>query len=115
IGNANARFDPARFVWIGSADKLVNVCVAWHSTPLHTIEDLRAREWLTGGTAARSSTVQQANVFIALGSAKLRVVKGYPSTTSMILALERGELQVACGIGWGSGQASTRCLLGGTI
>jgi tripartite-type tricarboxylate transporter receptor subunit TctC len=115
IGNVNARFDPAKFVWIGSADKLVNVCVAWHSTPLRTIEDLRAREWLVGGTAARSSTVQQANVFIALGGAKLKVVKGYPSTTSMILALERGELEVACGIGWDSVKSSTGYLQAGKI
>ena len=70
IGNINARFDPGKFVWIGSPDRLVNICVAWHTTPLRTIQDLRARDWLVGGTAARSSTVQQANVFIALGGAK---------------------------------------------
>ena len=115
IGNVNARFDPAKFVWIGSADKLVNVCVAWHTTPLRTIDDLRSREWLVGGTAARSSTVQQANVFIALGGARLKVVKGYPSTTSMILALERGELEVACGIGWDSVKSSTGYLQSGKI
>lgn len=115
IGNVNARFDPGKFTWIGSADKLVNVCVSWHTTPLRTIEDLRSREWLTGGTAARSSTVQQANVFIALGGAKLKVVKGYPSTTSMILALERGELEVACGIGWDSVKSSTGYLQAGKI
>ncbi len=115
IGNINARFEPGKFVWIGSPDRLVNVCVAWHTTPLRTIADLRAREWLVGGTAARSSTVQQANVFIALGGAKLRVVKGYPSTTSMILALERGELEVACGIGWDSVKSSTGLLQAGKI
>jgi tripartite-type tricarboxylate transporter receptor subunit TctC len=115
IGNVNARFDPGKFVWIGSPDRLVNVCVAWHTTPLRTIQDLRARDWLVGGTAARSSTVQQANVFIALGGARLRVVKGYPSTTSMILALERGELEVACGIGWDSVKSSTGYLQAGKI
>jgi tripartite-type tricarboxylate transporter receptor subunit TctC len=107
IGNKNARFEPQRMSWIGGASKLVNVCVTWHALPLRTAEDLRSREWLTGGTAARSSTVQQANVFIVLGGAKLKVVRGYPSTTSMILALERGELEIACGIGWDSVKSST--------
>ena len=115
IGNKNARFDPAKFGWLGSPDKLTNVCVTWHSLPLRTAADLRAREWLTGGTAARSSTVQEANVFIVLGGAKLKVVKGYPSTTSMILALERGELEIACGIGWDSVKSSTSYLREGKI
>src|SRR5262249_16901530 len=109
-GNANARFDPSKFVWIGSADKLVDVCVAWHTTPLRTTGALRPGEWLVGATSVRSNTVQQANIFSALGGAKLRVVKGYPGTTSLILALERGEIQVACGIGWDTVKASTSYL-----
>jgi tripartite-type tricarboxylate transporter receptor subunit TctC len=115
IGNKNARFDATKFNWIGSANKLVNTCVAWHTVPVRTIEDLRSREWLVGGTAARSSTVQQANVFIVLGGAKLKVVKGYPSSTSMLLALERGELEIACGIGWDSIKSSTGMLQTGQI
>jgi tripartite-type tricarboxylate transporter receptor subunit TctC len=115
IGNAQAKFEPAKFNWIGSANKLVNVCVAWHTVPVRTIEDLRSKEWITGGTAARSSTVQQANTFIVLGGAKLKVVQGYPSTTSMILALQRGEIQIACGIGWDSVKLSTGFLQTGEI
>lgn len=115
IGNKNARFDPTRFNWIGSANKLVNVCVAWHTVPVRTAADLRSHEWLVAGTADRSSTVQEANVFIVLGGAKLKVVKGYPSSTSMILALERGEVQIACGIGWDSVKSSTGYLQTGQI
>lgn len=115
IGNKNARFDAAKFSWIGSANKLVNVCVTWHTVPVRTIADLRSKEWVTGGTAARSSTVQQANTFIVLGGAKLKVVHGYPSTTSMILAMQRGELQIACGIGWDSVKSSTGFLQTGEI
>ena len=107
IGNKNARFDPEKFGWVGSASKLTNVCVTWHTLPLRTIEDLRRREWMTGGTAARSSTVQQAHTFMLLGGAKLKVIPGYESTTSMIMALERGEIEVACGIGFDSVKSST--------
>ncbi len=115
IGNKNARFDATKFNWLGTANKLVNTCVAWHTVPVRTAADLRSREWLVGGTAARSSTVQQANVFIVLGGAKLKVVKGYPSSTSMLLALERGELEIACGIGWDSIKSSTTMLQTGQI
>lgn len=115
IGNKQALFEPAKFGWIGSANKLVNVCVTWHTFPVRTIADLRAREWITGGTAARSSTVQQANTFIVLGGARLKVVAGYPSTTSMILAMQRGEIEIACGIGWDSVKSSTGFLQTGEI
>lgn len=115
IGNSNARFDPSKFSWIGSANRLVNVCVAWHTKPVRTIEDLRAREWVTGGTAARSSTVQQANTFKFLGGAKLKVIPGYAGTTEMLLAMERGELDIACGIGWDSVKSSTSFLTEGKI
>ena len=115
IGNANARFDPAKFIWIGSADKLVDVCIAWYSTPLRTIADLRSRGWLAGATAARSNTVEEANIFIALGGVRLKVVKGYPGTTSLILALERHEIEVACGIGWDTVKSSTGYLQEGKI
>lgn len=115
IGNAQARFDSSKFNWIGSANKLVNVCVTWHTYPVRTIADLRGKEWITGGTAARSSTVQQANTFIVLGGARLKVVQGYPSTTSMILAMQRGEIQIACGIGWDSVKSSTGFLQTGEI
>ena len=107
IGNKNARFDAAKFGWVGSASKLNNVCVTWHALPLRTIDDLRRREWVTGGTAARSSTVQQAHTFMVLGGAKLKVIPGYESTTSMIMALERGEIEIACGIGFDSVKSST--------
>jgi tripartite-type tricarboxylate transporter receptor subunit TctC len=107
IGNKNARFDPTKFGWVGSASKLTNVCVTWHTLPLRTIDDLRRREWMTGGTAARSSTVQQAHTFMVLGGARLKVIPGYDSTTSMIMALERGEIEVACGIGFDSVKSST--------
>ena len=107
IGNKNARYDPAKFGWIGSASILTNVCVTWHTHPLRTISDLRSREWVTGGTASRSSTVQQAHTFMVLGGAKLKVIPGYKSTTAMILAMERGEIEVACGIGFDSVKSST--------
>lgn len=115
LGNANARFDADKFTWIGSANKLVNVCVAWHTVPVKTIEDLRSREWVVGGTTARDSTVQMANVFSGLGGAKLKVVKGYPGSSSMILSLSRGETQIACGIGWDSIKSSTGFLQSGEI
>jgi tripartite-type tricarboxylate transporter receptor subunit TctC len=86
---------------------MVNVCVAWNTTPVRRIEDLRAKQWTVGGTAARSPSVQMANTFISLAAANFRVVKGYSGTMPMILAVERGELDIACGIGWDAVRSSS--------
>lgn len=115
LGNPATRFEPDKFTWIGSANKLVNVCVAWHTVPVRTSDDLRNKEWLVAGTTPRDSTVQMANVFIVLGGAKLKVVKGYPGSNSTILSLTRGENQIACGIGWDSIKSSTGFLQSGEI
>src|SRR6202022_4643845 len=34
--------------------------------------------------------------------ARLRIVTGYPGSNEILLALERGEVQGACGLGWAS-------------
>ncbi len=115
IGNTNARFDPGKFSWLGSVNRLTNICVAWHTKPVRTIADLRRQEWIVGGTALSSSTVQQANTFKVLGGAKLKVVPGYAGTTEMLLAMERGELDISCGIGWDSVKSSTSLLDAGKI
>lgn len=115
LGNPATRFEPDKLTWVGSANKLVNVCVAWHTVPVRTAEDLRNKEWLVAGTTPRDSTVQMANVFKVLGGAKLKVIKGYPGSNSTILSLSRGENQIACGIGWDSIKSSTGFLQSGEI
>ena len=32
LGNDQAKFDPAKFTWLGSANNEVSICVAWHTS-----------------------------------------------------------------------------------
>ena len=40
LGNKQARFDPAKFSWIGSVADEMSVCVSWHTSKVKTWSDL---------------------------------------------------------------------------
>ena len=45
-----AQFDAARFNWLGSMNDEVSVCVAWHTSGIATLEQVKQRELTVGGT-----------------------------------------------------------------
>lgn len=99
MGNAAAQYEPEKFVWLGVVSSLTSTCVMWKTSPVLTMEDARKKEAIVGGQGSRSSTVLVPNSLNALTGTKFRVVKGYPSTTSVFLAMERGEVNGLCGVG----------------
>jgi tripartite-type tricarboxylate transporter receptor subunit TctC len=104
-GDANARFDPRKFGWIGSIGKQTGTCLTWHTTPIKTIEDARAQEVIVGATGAGSTPVMFPKLLDAMIGTKFKIVTGY-STPGLRLAVERGEVQGICGIAWETHMAS---------
>src|SRR5215216_6163543 len=52
VQEANARYDPAKFNWIGSPELTNRVCTAYERSAVRKAEDLFERELLTGGAGA---------------------------------------------------------------
>ena len=104
-GDANARFDPRKFGWIGSLGKQTATCLTWNATPIKTIEDARAQEVIVGATGAGSTPVMFPKLLNAMLGTKFKIVTGY-STPGLRLAVERGEVQGICGIAWETHMAS---------
>jgi tripartite-type tricarboxylate transporter receptor subunit TctC len=104
-GDANARFDPRKFGWIGSIGKQTATCLTWHTTPIRTIEDARTQEVIVGATGAGSTPVMFPKLLNAMIGTKFKIVTGY-STPGLRLAVERGEVQGICGIAWETHMAS---------
>jgi tripartite-type tricarboxylate transporter receptor subunit TctC len=98
-GDANAKFDPRDFGWIGSIGKQTGTCMTWRDTPVKTIEDARAQEVLVGATGYGSTPVTFPKLLNATLDTKFKIVPGY-STPGLRLAVERGEIQGICGIAW---------------
>ena len=106
FGNPGARYDALKLGWIGSIGKLQNVCATWHASPVRNMEQLRTREVLVGGSGATSDSAVMPRVLNALIATKMKVITGYDAGAATELAVERGEIEGVCGLGWSTLKAA---------
>jgi tripartite-type tricarboxylate transporter receptor subunit TctC len=97
LGQQGAQFDPLKFTWIGSMNREPGFCAAWHTSPIKTWQDMLDKEFIVGGTGAGSSTVLYPALLNMLLNTKIKVVTGYKDGSSVMLAIERGEISGVCG------------------
>lgn len=103
IGEAQlARFDPARFTWIGSIANEVSICAVWERAGVDTFDQLFTRELTVGGTGSGADTNQFPKVMNGVLGTKMKIVSGYPGGNNIDLAMERGEVDGRCGWTWSS-------------
>ena len=100
LGNKNANFDALKFNWIGNANIENSICISWHTAPVKQASDLLTTEYIGGGTGSDSLEVSIPKVLNQILGAKMKVITGYPSSVDILLAMEKGEVQGFCGIGW---------------
>jgi tripartite-type tricarboxylate transporter receptor subunit TctC len=89
----NVRFDPRRFVWLGSLTSDVSLIFSWHTTPIKSIKDVFKRTMLVGGGSVTSGDVIFPTVLNRLFGTKFKIITGYSSPAEALLAIERGELE----------------------
>jgi tripartite-type tricarboxylate transporter receptor subunit TctC len=102
FGEEATRIDANKLSWIGSLNSEVSVCVAWHTAPFRTVEDLRKGEILMGSSGPTSSDTIQARLLNRIAGTRMRLVHGYKGSIEVHIAMERGEVQGRCGLGWDS-------------
>ena len=100
IGNPNAKFDGRRFGWLGTANVETTTCLSWHTSLVKTLDDAMSKALVVGGTGADATDVVFPKAVNKLVGTKIKVVVGYQSSAEMNLAMERGELEGNCGLGW---------------
>jgi tripartite-type tricarboxylate transporter receptor subunit TctC len=99
LGAPGIRFESQKLTWVGSMNNEVSVGVAWHTSPVKTIEEARQREMIVGGIA---DSIMFARVMNAVLDTRLKIVSGYRSGGEVSLALERGEIHGRMGWSWSS-------------
>jgi tripartite-type tricarboxylate transporter receptor subunit TctC len=102
---AQARFDPLRFNWIGSTDNDASTCLSWHTAAVKTMDDALRQELIVGGTGSTAIANTFPRVLNAVLGAKFRVIPGYPGANEALLAMERGETQGFCSLGFATLEA----------
>lgn len=96
----DSQFDGRQFGWIGSANIETNVCIAWHTSALRTIDDVFKREMIVGTSGPNSTDAIYPNVMNNLLGTRFKVVTGYKGASESNIAIERGEIDGRCGISW---------------
>lgn len=98
FGHAN--IDTRRFTWLGSVTQDTTLCISWGPTPIKTWDDVLTKQFLVGGEGAEADPDIFANLYKNVLNAKMRLVTGFGGTSQIALAMQRGEIQGACGISW---------------
>ncbi len=91
------RFDPPKFEIIGVANAGTRLCVTFHTSKVKSFEDAQKMEAQMGGNSPGSSTTDYAEMLNNLAGTKFKIVNGYKSSSRVVLAMERGELDGICG------------------
>ncbi len=100
VAPERARFDSLKLNWIGSTDNDVSTCFSWHESPVKTFADVQKRELLVGGIGTGGNSYIYPKVLNAVLGAKFKVVSGYPGSAEVLLAMERGETESFCSMGF---------------
>ncbi len=100
FGKQGPTFDPTKFNWIGSLNNETGVITLWHTSKVKTLQDAMQTEALLGGSGPNDTETYPALLNNTIGT-KFRIISGYPSTTGITLAMERGEIE-GLSQSWGS-------------
>ena len=106
-----ARYDPKRFIPIGSTSNEVSVAVVWHTRGIHSIDQLMTQEITTGATGLTDDTGRFPILLRNLTGAKIKLVNGYPGGNNVTMAMEKGEVDARFGWSWGSLKSRSKAWL----
>ena len=93
VNTKGVRFDPSKFIYIGSAGSTNSILWLRRETGVANMQQLKqSRELVLGAWSARSQNAIVPKVLASYRGWPLRVVHGYRGTLETLLALERGEI-----------------------
>ena len=94
--------DTAKFNYIGNANSDAYVCLVRTDAGVNSLSDVFDKEIVMGASADGASTRDFPSLLKNLLGVKFKIVAGYPGTREINLAMEKGEVQGACGETWSS-------------
>jgi len=99
MGNDQAKFDAAKFGWIGSMNQDISFCGLWvHPGGPQSFADMFKVETVFGSAGQASISYQHPLILKNVLGAKVNVITGYAGTREVNLAMQRGEVNGACGL-----------------
>src|SRR5215475_13688854 len=99
---AEVLFDPTKVQYLGTANNGTRVCVSRKESKIKTFDDVLTQKAVFGGVSANDSTRDYGYMHKHTSGALYDVIAGYNGTNDIGLAMERGEIDGACGWDWAS-------------
>jgi tripartite-type tricarboxylate transporter receptor subunit TctC len=93
LGAPNVRFKATEFNWIGRVAAGVNMTFVNSDSPVKSIKDALKHEVLLGASGRSSTVAIYPSVLANVIGAKFKLVMGYASSSTAMLAMERGEVE----------------------
>ena len=94
LTNTNAKIDVARMPYIGRVVSNIDTGAALAKTGIGSFEDVRAKQYSVGASGGGSTTVLFPTALNSYAGAKFKLVRGYSGTIDILLAMERGEVDI---------------------
>jgi tripartite-type tricarboxylate transporter receptor subunit TctC len=100
MDNDQARFDAAKFSWIGSMNQEINFCGVWQrpGSPTSFEEMLTKQTVFASSGGLTSFGYQHPLIFKNVFGANVRMVSGYSGLPQAYIAIQRGEAEGMCGM-----------------
>jgi hypothetical protein len=95
MGQKGPKFKAAELNWLGSLAKEAGVCAVAKRTGVKNFSDLFGKQLTFGGTGPNSTEFWPALLRNTMG-ANMKLIRGYPATPQIHLAIGRGELDGVC-------------------
>jgi tripartite-type tricarboxylate transporter receptor subunit TctC len=95
-GAPGARFDPLKISWVGTPTTETNICIATEKAKVKTVKDLFTTELIIGNTGVGTGTYSYPKALNGMLGTKFKLISGFPSSTDVFLAMERGEVDGIC-------------------
>ena len=89
-------------VWLGSANSEVSTCVSWHKSGINNLKEAGTKGMVIGSSGPNATDTLMARLLNRVAGTKIKVILGYPGSTEVHIAMERGEVTGRCGLGWDS-------------
>ena len=100
------RFDPTKFIYLGTAETGPRICLSFHTSKVKTYDDVLSNKLIVAASQAGGSSRDYALMANTLAKAQFQLVSGYKGGADMLLAVERGEVEGLCAFDWSTIKAA---------
>src|SRR3954469_23804767 len=92
--NTSARLDVAKMPYVGRVVTNIDTGAALRKTGIKSFEDVRAKQYNVGASGGGSTTVLFPTALNTYAGAKFKLIRGYSGTNTILLAMERNEVDI---------------------